>query len=331
MKTRFVVIGSNSFTGAHFVDHLLTKEFKVLGISRSKEPNAVFLPYRENNENIGTFQFLQADLSKDMKKISSAISEFVPQYVVNFSAQGMVEQSWAAPADWYETNIVSQVRLHEELRHLNSLIKYVHVTTPEAYGSTDGWVPEHFNYAPTTPYAVSKGACDLHLLTFLKKYRFPVVFTRAANVYGPGQQLYRIIPRTMLYARMGKKLQLHSGGRAVRSFIHIKDVVEATNRIALEGVVGQAYHIATHEMISIRELVMKICRLTNVCFSSFVQESGERLGQDQAYRLDTTRFREELCWDDKWDLEDGLKNTLEWIDANIGALDSLPTEYEHRV
>ena len=69
---------------------------------------------------------------------------------------------------------------------------------PHIYGSTDeGWMKESFNFSPSTPYAVSRASCDLHLLSFFKAYDFPVVFTRAANVYGPGQQLYRIIPRTI--------------------------------------------------------------------------------------------------------------------------------------
>ena len=49
----------------------------------------------------------------------------------------------------------------------------------------------------------------MSLMSFYKAYEFPVVFTRAANVYGPGQQLYRIIPRTILFVRLRRKLPLH--------------------------------------------------------------------------------------------------------------------------
>ena len=109
----------------------------------------------------------------------------------------MVAQSWENPVHWYKTNIISQVALHDKLRKRNFL-KYVHVTTREVYGSTDkGWIKECFDFSPST-HAVSRASCDLHLMSTFKAYNFPVVFTRAANVYGPGQQLYRIIPRTML-------------------------------------------------------------------------------------------------------------------------------------
>ena len=89
--------------------------------------------------------------------------------------------------------------------------KYIHVSTPEVYGSTDsGWINEEKQFSPTTPYAVSRAACDMHLKSFYKAYNFPVVFTRAANVYGAGQQLYRIIPRTILSCLTGKKFFLHN-------------------------------------------------------------------------------------------------------------------------
>ena len=81
---------------------------------------------------------------------------------------------------------------------------------------------------------VSRAAADMSLKTFSETYNFPVVTTRAANVYGPGQQLYRIIPRTILFILLGRKLQLHGGGTSTRSFIHIGDVSDATWRI-MEG------------------------------------------------------------------------------------------------
>ena len=110
----------------------------------------------------------------------------------------MVGESWLNPDHWMMTNVVSTVRLHDRLRSFDFLERYVHVTTPEVYGSTEGWVREDAPFNPSTPYAVSRAAGDMSLRTYFATYGFPVVFTRAANVYGPGQQLYRIIPRTIL-------------------------------------------------------------------------------------------------------------------------------------
>src|SRR5207244_12701601 len=119
------------------------------------------------------------------------------------------------------------------------------------------------------------------------------VTTRAANVYGPGQQLYRIIPRTILFILLGRKLQLHGGGVSTRSFIHMRDVSDATWRIMLGGHNGD-YHISTSEVISNRDLVVKICVKLGVHFEDHAEEVGERLGKDSAYHLHSSKVRYQL-------------------------------------
>ena len=209
--------------------------------------------------------------------------------------------------------------------------KYVHVTTPEVYGSTDGgWIKEHKNFAPSTPYAVSRAACDMHLHSFHQAYGFPVVFTRAANVFGPGQQLYRIIPRTLLSARSGESMQLHGGGHSIRAFIHIKDVVRATLQLANEGEPGSSWHLSTQESCSIKELVEQICSLCSADFNDLVQKGEERLGKDQSYLLDSTAMRQVHGWSDRITLKEGLQETLEWVDANLDILKTLPWSYQHK-
>ena len=329
MNKRFLVIGSNSFSGSYFVKDLLARGDEVLGVSRSAEPHEVLLPYKWQPHK-GNFSFHQIDINHQLEDLLHLGKELKPEYVVNFAAQGMVAQSWETPEHWYQTNVVGQVKLHDQLRKLPFLKKYVHVTTPEAYGSTDGWIKESFHFAPSTPYAVSRAACDLHLMSFFKAYQFPVCFTRAANVYGPGQQLYRIISRAMLYARLGEKMQLHGGGHSIRSFIHMKDVADATYRIAVDGVAGDSYHISTPDTVSIRELVEKVCALTDTPFAELAVVSEDRLGKDQAYLLDSGKIRKDLGWSHTVSLDDGLKETLAWVDANLDVLKTLPADYIHK-
>ena len=335
---KFLVIGSNSFSGSHFVAEALRAGHQVWGVSRSAEPQEVFLPYRWGNPATGrpvandeNFHFQSIDLNYQLNDLIQLIDDVQPSRVVNFAAQGMVAESWLNPTHWYKTNVVSQVALHDVLRQKPYLKKYVHVTTPEVYGSTDGgWLKESNYFTPSTPYAVSRAACDLHLMSFQKAYGFPVVFTRAANVYGPGQQLYRIIPRAMLSARTGKPMQLHGGGHSVRAFIHIQDVVRATLLLALEAEPGTTWHLSTRESISIRSLVEMICERCDVKFDSVVEDSDERLGKDQSYLLDSAAMRESFGWSDQVSLTEGLADTLAWVDAHLGQITNLPWTYQHK-
>ena len=335
---RFLVIGSNSFSGSHFVAETLRSKHKVWGVSRSPEPSEVFLPYRWGDPKTGkpvanaeNFHFQSIDLNNQLNELIKLIDDVQPTHVINFAAQGMVAESWLNPTHWYKTNVVSQVALHDVLRRKTYLKKYVHVTTPEVYGSTDGgWLKERTYFTPSTPYAVSRAACDLHLMSFKKAYDFPVVFTRAANVYGPGQQLYRIIPRAMLSARTGKPMQLHGGGHSERAFIHIQDVVRATLQLALEADPGTTWHLSTREAISIRSLVEMICERCGAKFDSVVENSDERLGKDQSYLLDSTAMRENFGWSDQVSLSDGLTDTLAWVDAHLEQITNLPWTYQHK-
>jgi len=328
VSEKVVIIGSNSFSGAHFADYCLEQGLSVIGMSRSAEPHEAFLPYKKR---VGApFAFMKLDLNHDLDRMAEVMHAEKPDYVVNFASQSMVAESWANPEHWFQTNAVSTVALHERLRKMDFLKKYVHISTPEVYGTCQGLVPESTQYNPSTPYAVSRAAGDMSLMSFFKAYKFPVVFTRAANVFGPGQQLYRIIPRTVLFFLTGRKLQLHGGGHSVRSFIHIRDVSDGTLRIARSAPPPEIYHLSTTRNISIRGLVEMIAQRVGVAFSDHVEIVDERLGKDAAYLLDSAKIRETLGWQDQISLEQGIDETIAWVRENLDVLSSQNPDYIHK-
>lgn len=275
-------------------------------------------------------RFEQVDINHDLDALDALLKREKPTHVVNFAAQSMVGQSWDHPDDWMRTNVVSTVRLHNLLRAYNGLERYVHVTTPEVYGSTEGWVREDCPYAPSTPYAVSRAAGDMSLKTYTDNFGFPAVSTRAANVYGPGQQLYRIVPRTIYAVTAGQKLRLDGGGKSVRVFIHMTDVSDATLKVALHGATGHCYHISGYELISIRELVEMVLEALGASFENHVEMGPERPGKDTAYMLDTFKIRTELGWRDKISLREGVEDTIAWAKRFEAVLPDLPSQYVHK-
>ena len=327
--SKIIVIGSNSFSGSSFVDFILSKKFRVIGLSRSNEYKDVFLRYRKN-KNINNFKFYKLDINKDFNKICALIKKEKPEYIINFAAQGMVNESWDRPTDWYNTNFISQVKLFEFLKGNKFLKKYIHFTTPEVYGNLNNWKKESFIFNPSTPYALSRAASDMHLKNLFDAYNFPVIFTRAANVYGEGQQLYRIVIKAMLFFRLGEMIDLHGGGHSKRSFIHIDDVSNALFKIINKGKLGNTYHISSKKIISIKSLLRQISKMMNVDYNKLVKKSEDRRGKDHSYKLDSLKIRNELYWSDKITLDTGLRQTLIWVDQNIDMLKKLPNEYVHK-
>jgi dTDP-glucose 4,6-dehydratase len=326
---KICVIGSNSFSGSHFVDHCLTEGHEVLGVSRSKEPNDAFLPYKQNS-NLSSFYFRKVDINHGLGDFERIAKAFRPGLVVNFSAQSMVGQSWEVPEDWYSTNIVALAKLINIVGGLGSLERYVHVTTPEVYGSTPDWIKEGEVFNPSTPYAVSRAAGDMHLRIMAKFKKFPVIFTRAANVYGPGQQLYRVIPKALLSAKLDKPFPLHGGGTSRRSFIHIRDVACATLAIAKNGQLGSDYHISTNELVTIRKVVQDAFHLYDRQLELDQSLVEDRLGKDAGYFLDSSKIRGELGWNPLISLEEGMLETKSWVDKNIDVFKGMSWDYVHK-
>lgn len=325
----YLILGSTSFAGSSFIHYLLSQGEQVIGVSRSPEPHPVMQPYY-HHANKSAFKAYPYDLNKDLDAIMDLIRQQKPAYIVDFAGQGMVAESWSDPAQWYTTNIISKVKLHQFLKDCDFMQRYVRVSTPEVYGNSEQVMKEDNILNPSTPYAVSHAATDMSLMAFHKQYQFPVILTRFANFYGPHQQLYRIIPRTMIYGMTGKKLPLHGGGVSERMFIYADDVSSGIHKAIQNGNPGQIYHFTNGPLISIRALVEKICHSMQVEIDSFVEIAEERAGKDSKYEMDAAKSTAELGWKPQYTLEQGLEKTVDWVRQHIDTLKSLPLNYIHK-
>ena len=111
MKVKILVLGSNSFSGASFINYALSNNYSVLGVSRSKQPNNLFLPYSENRQKVDSFKFHQLDINKNINEIVDLIKQQQIEYIFNFAAQSMVAESWDNPEHWFMTNTISTTTL----------------------------------------------------------------------------------------------------------------------------------------------------------------------------------------------------------------------------
>lgn len=328
-QRKIAVLGSNSFSGSDFVDLLLEDDKnEVLGISRSPEKGQLFLPYLRHTTP--RFQFHQLDFNRDMAEILQELDEFSPEYIVNFAAQSEVAPSWKNPAHWFQTNTVALAQLINHLKDQKYLRRYVHISSPEVYGTCEGNVLESAPMNPSTPYAASKAAADLLLSTYYKNFQFPLVTVRATNVYGAHQQLFKIIPRSAIYLKLGKTIQLHGGGHAVKSYIHIRDVSRGELAVMEKGQVGEIYHLSPDRGYAVREVVQTICDAMNRSFAESTETVAERLGQDAAYVIDSTKARTELGWKSEISLNDGVAGVIKWVDEFWDEIEQQSLEYIHK-
>ena len=325
----FVVIGSNCFTGSHIVDALLEDpERRVVGVSRSPEYKYLFLPYKRHSGD--RFAFHQFDLVKQFDDIVALLDSIEPEYVINVAALSEVGLSNEQPVEYFAINASAVVRLCDHLRISSYLKQYIHISSAEVFGSNKGKLGEDALFSPTTPYAVSKSAADMYLYSLIKNYQFPATLIRSTNVYGKHQQLFKIIPRTIIYIKLGKTIELHGGGKSIKAFIHVRDVVRGLI-LSVEREKTGTFHFSEPDDETISGIVRRVCDRMGVDWQSVTRTVGERLGQDPRYWLDYSRAKRELDWEPRISFEDGVDEVIEWVEDNWNAIQKEPLEYIHKI
>ncbi len=327
---KIVVLGANSFSGQDFVDLLLADaDYEVLGISRSPQRSELFLRYRLRRD-LSRYRYVQLDMNDQLPELLELLDAEQPALIVNFAAQSEVAPSWIYPEQWFTTNCVALARLVNHLKERRYLERYLHISSPEVYGTCVGTVDESAPLNPSTPYAASKAAADLLLETYRRQFGFPVVTVRATNVYGARQQLFKIIPRSVIYLKLGRRIPLHGGGVAVKSYIHIRDVSCGELAVLRQGDLGQIYHLSPGQGIAVRDVVAGICEQLDRSFEESVDLVGERPGQDAAYVIDSSKAREQLAWRPEIAFEEGISEVIEWVVRYWEQIQAAPLEYQHQ-
>ena len=111
---------------------------------------------------------------------------------------------------------------------------------------------------------------------------------------------------------------------------HIDDVAAATLAIAERAPAGECYHLSTDRFVSIRELVEMVCREMGADFDTVVNVTDDRPGKDAAYLLDSTKARTTLGWEPRISLEDGVRQTIDWLNTQFAAIASQEFDYIHK-
>lgn len=326
----YVIIGSNCFTGSHIVDTLLAgyPDASVCGISRSPEYKPLFLPYKRGST--ANFRFCQIDIVRSFDLMVKLLEELRPNVVINVAALSEVALSNERPVEYFETNTLAVVKLSNYLRTCSYLERYVHISSAEIFGSCTAPVTEDTRFNPSTPYAVSKAAADMYINTVIQNFGFPATIIRSTNVYGKHQQIFKIIPRTVIYLKLGRTIELHGGGKAIKSFTHIKDVVRGLLWALEKGKTG-TYHLSVPDDFTVADVIQKICTSMGYDFQACTRVVGERLGQDARYWLECSKANRELDWHPRVQLENGVQEVVDWIDDNWDEIRTQPLEYQHRL
>jgi dTDP-glucose 4,6-dehydratase len=329
MSKRYAILGGGGSFGIHTALYLLDHADPelVLGIGRNPlrpEPFSLRIEARPR------YQYHAYHVTHELDLLLELLDRKKPQVIVNYAAQGEGAVSWKHSWRFFETNSMALARLVEELMKRDYLERFIQIGTSEMYGSVTHAATEDEPIKPSSPYAASKVAFDMYLMSVHRFLQFPMNIIRPSNAYCPGQLLHRVIPKAVVCGLKGTRLPLHGGGRAEKSYIHARDLGRAVHLVVEKAPLGTIYNAGPEQPTSIRQVVELTAQALGVPFERLCEVTEDRLGQDSRYWLDSSAIKRDVGWKPEIGWHEGLEEMVEWGRTYFHALKDWPTDYTLR-
>jgi UDP-glucose 4-epimerase len=307
---KILVTGGAGFIGSHVADAYIAAGHKVAildDFSTGSEANV-------NREA----EVLRLDV-RNKEGVAAAIDAFRPEVVNHHAAQSEVPKSVADPGFDATVNIVGGLNVLRASVDAG-VRKFIFISTGGAlYGEPDV-VPadEDHPVRPLSPYGTSKFSFEQYLGTFQRTFGLEYTVLRYANIYGPRQDFHaeegRVIAIFASRMLAGRPVTIDGDGEQARDMLHVADVAVA-NIAALDRGANGTYHISSGIPVTINDLFRKLALLTDY---KLEPTFGPRRKAD-VFRiaLDNSRALNDLGWEPRVELEEGLSLTVDYFREQV--------------
>lgn len=331
-----LVTGGCGFIGSNFIREFLSKHPQATVINIDK------LTYAGNPSNtidiqrsfVERYIFIKGDIT-DKQLLTSIFRQTHPIFekfshiekitnIINFAAESHVDRSIIDSSEFIKTNIFGTQMLLDMSRQYN-ISQFLQISTDEVYGdaSPDKKFDESSPLQPSSPYAASKAAADLLVLSYFRTYHLPVVIARSTNNFGPYQFPEKLIPLMITKAISGQNLPIYGEGHQSRDWLYVNDNCQALIQVLTEGKAGNIYNISGNYELSNLDMVFTICQLisskTHIPlenYSSLIKHVEDRPGHDIRYSCVSNKIQSDLGWEPSKMFVKNLEHTIDWYLSN---------------
>jgi Nucleoside-diphosphate-sugar epimerases len=314
-RKKVLVTGAGGFIGSHLIERLIDLGADVKGFARYNSRNDWGLLEIIPSQKLDSLQIISGDL-QDYDAVFSAVRDV--DVIFHLGSLISIPYSYIRPRDTIENNILSTLNILTAARDLG-VEKVVHTSSSEVYG-TALYVPidEKHPLQGQSPYSASKIGADKIAESFYCSFDLPVATIRPFNTYGPRQSARAIIPTIITQAIEQEKIKLGSLF-PTRDYTFVKDTVNGFISTAeSKSSIGEVINIGSNFEISMGDLAQRISSLLNKDIEITQDSSRVRPLKSEVKRLwcDNAKAKRLLGWEPQVSLDEGLKETIEWISEN---------------
>lgn len=319
-KNRLVLVtGITGFVGSALGARLVALGARVVGLVWDEEPTSIL----EGTGLESRVTVVRGSL-EDAALLKGTVAEHAPEVVYHLGGQAIVGAANQEPLRTFRTNIEGTWNLLEACRDTRHVRLVVVSSSDKAYGShTDLPYREDLPLQPQHPYDVSKACADLLARCYAATWGLPVVVTRFANIYGPGDLNFsRLVPGTVRAALEGRRPVIRSDGSPERDYVYIEDAVDLYLRLAeaIEDTRGEVFNAGHGVPVRVLDLVRLILELAGrPDLAPEILGAGTPTGEIDRQWLDAAKAKRVLGWQPRVGLAEGLRRTIAWYrDALAG-------------
>lgn len=301
---KVLVTGGAGFIGSHLVDRLVQEGHEVAVVDNLSTG-------RRRNLNRAS-RFYKMDIQS--WRLERVFRKERPSLLMHLAAQMDVRRSVEDPGFDAQVNILGMLHVLEQaVKH--GTRKVVFASSGGAiYGEQELFpAPESHPTRPLSPYGISKLTGEHYLAYYQRVYGIQYVSLRYANVYGPRQDpegeagVVAIFAQKML---AGEQPIINGNGRQTRDFVYVDDVVEANLAVMGKDVQG-TYNVGVGQETTINELFRLLAELTKGGCKEI--HGPAKKGEQLRSVVDASRLRNELGWEPRVSLREGLRRTVAYF------------------